>query len=52
MRRAARATATCGATAEQALLVPSVVWRCAGFAARIGWQNPGEHSLTLGTPGL
>jgi hypothetical protein len=38
--------------AEQTLLVPGVVWRCSGFASRIGWHNPGEHSLKLGTPGL
>jgi len=23
-----------------------------GFASRIDWLNPGEHSLRLGTPGL
>ncbi len=45
-------TAACGAMAEQTLLVPGVVWRGTGFASRIGWQNPGEHSLKLGTPGL
>ena len=45
-------TAPCGAMAEQALLVPGDVWRGAGFAFRIGWQNPGEQSLKLGTPGL
>ena len=45
-------TAACGAMAEQTLLVPGVVWRGTGFAARIGCQNPGEHSLKLGTPGL
>ncbi len=28
------------------------VWRSAGFASRIDCQNPGEHSLKLGTPGL
>jgi hypothetical protein len=38
--------------AEQTLLVPGVVWRGTGFASRIGCQNPGEHSLKLGTPGL
>jgi hypothetical protein len=45
-------TAACGAMAEQTLLVPGVVWRGTGFAPRIGCQNPGEHSLKLGTPGL
>ena len=34
------------------LLAPGVVWRSAGFASRIACQNPGEHSLELGTPGL
>ena len=38
--------------AEQTLLAPGVVWRGAGFASRIDCQNPGEHSLKLGTPGL
>ena len=38
--------------AEQTLLVPGVVWRGTGFASRTGCQNPGEHSLKLGTPGL
>ena len=28
------------------------VWRSLGFASQIGCQNPGEHSLKLGTPGL
>ena len=28
------------------------VWRRAGFASQTGCQNPGEHSLKLGTPGL
>ena len=45
-------TATCGAMAEQTLLVPGDVWSGAGFASRTGCQNPGEHSLKLGTPGL
>ena len=45
-------TAACGAMAEQTLLVPGGVWRGTGFAARIGCQNPGEHSLKLGTLGL
>ena len=43
---------TCGAMAEQTLLVHGVVRRGAGFASRIGWQNPGERSLKLGTPRL
>ncbi len=45
-------TAASGAMAEQTLLAPGVVWRGAGFASRIDCQNPGEHSLKLGTPGL
>jgi len=52
MGRGTQDTATCGAMAEQTLLVPGVVWRGTGFASRIGCQNPGEHSLKLGTPGL
>ena len=38
--------------ADQTLLVTGVVWRGSGFASQIGCQNPGEHSLKLGTPGL
>ncbi len=38
--------------AEQTLLAPGVAWRGTGFAARIGPQNPGKHSLKLGIPGL
>ena len=45
-------TAACGVMAEQTLLAPGVVWRSTGFASRIACQNPGEHSLKLGTPGL
>jgi len=45
-------TAACGEVAEQTLLAPGGVWRSTGFASRIGCQNPGEHSLELGTPGL
>ena len=45
-------TAACGAMAEQTLLVPGGVLRGAGFAAQMVCQNPGEHSLKLGTPGL
>ena len=45
-------TAACGVMAEQTLLAPAVAWRSTGFASRIGCQNPGEHSLELGTPGL
>ena len=52
MGRGTQDTATCGAMAEQTLLAPGVVWRGFGFASRIGCQNPGEHSLRLGTPGL
>lgn len=36
-----------GGMAEQTLLAPGVTWRSAGFASRIGCQNPGEHSLEL-----
>ena len=45
-------TAACGVMAEQTLLAPDVMWRSTGFASRIACQNPGEHSLKLGTPGL
>ena len=45
-------TASCGGMAEQTLLAPGVAWRSTGFASRIACQNPGEHSLKLGTPGL
>ena len=45
-------TAAGGGMAEQTLLALGVAWRSAGFASRIGWRNPGEHSLELGTPGL
>ena len=34
------------------MLVTGVVWRGSGFASQIGCQNPGEHSLKLGTAGL
>ena len=44
--------AACGGMAEQTLLAPGVAWRSPGFASRMGCQNPGEHSLELGTPGL
>ena len=47
-----QSAAACGARAEQTLLVPDDVWRGTGFASRIGCENPGEHSLKLGTPGL
>jgi hypothetical protein len=52
MGRETQDLATYGAMAEQTLLVPGVVWRGFGFASQIGRQNPGEHSLKLGTPGL
>ncbi len=51
MGRGTQDTASCGAMAEQTLLVPGVVSRGYGFP-QIGCQNPGEHSLKLGTPGL
>ena len=52
MPRGTLDTAACGVMAEQTLLAPGVAWRSPGFASRIGCQNPGEHSLELGTPGL
>ena len=52
MVRETQDTATIGDKAEQTLLVPGVVLRGAGFASRFVCQNPGEHSLKLGTPGL
>ena len=42
-------TAACDVKAEQTLLASGVVWRSTGFASRIVCQNPGEHSLRLGT---
>ena len=42
-------TAACSVKAEQTLLASGVVWRSPGFASRIVCQNPGEHSLRLGT---
>ena len=52
MPRGTLDTAACGGMAEQTLLAPGVAWRSHGFASRIACQNPGEHSLKLGTPGL
>jgi len=47
MGRGTQYTTTCGAMAEQTLLVPGVVCRGAGFASRIDCQNPGVHPLKL-----